>query len=64
MADAALKSGDERNKAWADINKMIVEQAPGIPYTWDDSFNLESKNVNAVMNGYNTTWDLSFSSLK
>jgi len=64
MADAALKAGDERNKAWADINKMIVEQAPGIPYTWDDSFNLESKNVNAVMNGYNTTWDLSFSSLK
>ena len=47
MAEAALTSGDERNQAWADINKMIVEQAPGIPYVWDDSYQLQSKDMNA-----------------
>jgi peptide/nickel transport system substrate-binding protein len=64
MEEAALVTGEDRNQAWADINKQIVAQAPGIPYSWDDSFNLQSKDVNGVMNGYNTTWDLSFSSLK
>ena len=43
---------------------MIVEQAPGIPYIWDDSFQLESKDMNAVMSGYTTTWDLCFTSVK
>jgi peptide/nickel transport system substrate-binding protein len=65
MKEAALLPiGDERNQKWADINKMIVEQAPGIPYVWDDSFQTMSKDINGVMNGYYTTWDLSFSSLK
>jgi peptide/nickel transport system substrate-binding protein len=64
MKEAALTTGDERNQAWADINKQIVEQAPGIPYVWDDSFNLASPDVAAVTNGYSTTWDLNFTSLK
>jgi peptide/nickel transport system substrate-binding protein len=64
MADAALKNGEERYKAWADVNKMIVAQAPGIPYSWDDSFQLESTDVKGIMDPYNTTWSLSFTSLK
>ncbi|HVL97329.1 MAG TPA: ABC transporter substrate-binding protein [Solirubrobacteraceae bacterium] len=65
MKEAALlPQGDERNQAWAEINKQIVAQAPGIPYVWDDSFQLASRDLNAVMNGYYTTWDLSFSSVK
>ena len=64
MAKAALTSGADRNQAWADVNKLIVADAPGIPYIWDTSFQLESPDVNGVMNGYYTTWDLSFSSLK
>jgi peptide/nickel transport system substrate-binding protein len=64
MADAALKQGEDRYKAWANVNKMIVAQAPGIPYSWDASFQLESKDVQSVMDPYNTTWSLSFTSLK
>jgi len=64
MAQAALKSGGERNQAWADVNKLVVGQAPGVPYIWDDSFQIQSQDMNAVMNGYYTTWDLSFSSIK
>ena len=64
MAKAALTAGDERNQAWADINKMIVGQAPAIPFIWDNSYQLESKDMNAVMSAYTTTWDLSFTSVK
>jgi peptide/nickel transport system substrate-binding protein len=65
MKQAALDPiGSKRNQDWANINKMIVADAPGIPYVWDNSFQLESKDVQGVMNGYYTTWDLSFSSVK
>ncbi len=65
MTEAAtIPAGPERNQAWAEINRRIVGQAPGIPYAWDDSFQLASKDVQGVMNGYTTTWDLAFSSLK
>jgi ABC-type transport system substrate-binding protein len=65
MDEASLiPAGPERSKAWAEINHKIVARAPGIPYSWDDSFQLASKDVQAVMNGYTTTWDLSYSFLK
>jgi peptide/nickel transport system substrate-binding protein len=64
MAKAALTAGAARNKAWADINHMIVADAPGIPYVWDKSYQLSSKDLAAVANGYYTTWDLSFTSMK
>jgi peptide/nickel transport system substrate-binding protein len=61
---STIPAGPERNQAWAEINRMIVAEAPGIPYSWDDSFSLASKDVQAVMNGYTTVWDFAFSSLK
>jgi peptide/nickel transport system substrate-binding protein len=65
IKDAAqIPAGDERNRAFADVNKMVVEQAIGVPYSWDDSFQVASKDVQGVMNGYTTTWDLSFSFVK
>lgn len=65
MKDAAvIPLGDERNKAWAEVNKQIVGQATGIPYVWDDSISISSKDLKMVINGYYTTPDLSFTSLK
>ena len=65
MTKASLiPAGAKRNQAWADINRMIVAQAPAIPYSWDDSFQLASKDIQGVMNGYTTTWDLAFSSVR
>jgi ABC-type transport system substrate-binding protein len=61
---ATIPAGPERNKAWAEINKKVVSDAPGIPYSWDDSFSLASKDVQGVMNGYTTVWDFAYSSLK
>jgi peptide/nickel transport system substrate-binding protein len=65
MKDAAtVPAGPERNQAWADINKMIVEQAVAVPYVWDDNINLWSPDVQGVMNAYFASPDLSFTSMK
>jgi peptide/nickel transport system substrate-binding protein len=61
---ALVPAGPDRNKAFADINKMIVEQAVGIPYVWDDNVNLWSKDVQGVMNGYFAGPDLNYSFIK
>jgi len=65
MTKASLvEAGPDRNQAWADINKMIVEQAIGIPYVWDDNINLWSKDVDGAMNAYFSGPDFSFTTLK
>ena len=65
MTKAALvEAGPERNQAWADINKMIVEQAVAIPYMWDDNVTLWSKDVDGAMNAYFAGPDFSFTTLK
>jgi peptide/nickel transport system substrate-binding protein len=56
--------GVDRNKAWAKINHMIAEQAPALPYIWDKSASVGSKNVVQVINTYSTAHDLSYTSLK
>ena len=54
----------ERATAWAAVNKMIMEQAPSIPYMWDYQAVVASPNVRGVQSGYSTTWDWSFTSLR
>jgi peptide/nickel transport system substrate-binding protein len=68
--NAAMKAastapiGPERNKAWAKIGHMIAADAPAIPWIWDKTALVASKDVNGVANGYYTTHDLNFTSLK
>lgn len=64
MKAAALLDGEERLKAWAEIDKMITGDAAAVPFVWDKTTLIRSKNVNAVANGYYTAWDFSFTSLK
>jgi peptide/nickel transport system substrate-binding protein len=61
---ALIPTGPDRNKAFADINKMIVEQAVAIPYVWDDNVNLWSKDVQSVMNAYYAGPDLNYTFIK
>jgi peptide/nickel transport system substrate-binding protein len=63
-AAALVPVGPERNKAWARINHMIAEQAPAIPFIWDKTAAVQSKDVVGVASGYYTTHDLTFTSLK
>jgi peptide/nickel transport system substrate-binding protein len=64
MNKAALLEGDARLQAWADIDKMIVQDAAGIPFIWDKTTLVRSKNVNGVANPYIALWDLSYTSIK
>ena len=64
MNKAALLEGDARLQAWANIDKMIIQDAAGIPFIWDKTTLVRSKNINGVANPYIALWDLSFTSVK
>jgi peptide/nickel transport system substrate-binding protein len=53
-----------RNKAWGDVDKLVTAQVPGVLWLWDKQPNLESSNVNGVINKSLATWDFSYTSLK
>ena len=61
---ATIVDLEDRAKAWGEIDKMIVAQAPAIPWVWDDNANIKSKNVNGEINKFTAQYDLSFSSIK
>jgi peptide/nickel transport system substrate-binding protein len=61
---STIPVGTARNVAWAKINHMIAEQAPAIPWIWDKTALVNSSDVIAVANGYYTTHDLSYTSIK
>jgi peptide/nickel transport system substrate-binding protein len=63
-AASTVPVGPERNQAWAKINHMIAEQAPAIPWIWDKSAFVASKDVNLVGNGYFAGQDLNYTSIK
>ncbi len=66
MEKAKLLIGQEpREKAWAAIDRELVEQAAAIPFDWDKEPNIEAKNVRGVGDVWNTgQWDYSFTSLQ
>ncbi|HEX8974935.1 MAG TPA: ABC transporter substrate-binding protein [Solirubrobacteraceae bacterium] len=54
-----------RAQAWANVDKMLVDDAAAIPETFENQPNIESKNVAGVNMLWNEgTWDFSFTSLK
>jgi peptide/nickel transport system substrate-binding protein len=64
MNEAALIGDiDERAQAWGDLDTQVMEQAPAIPYVWDDQGNVRSENVLGVINLSNGQWDIAYTSL-
>jgi peptide/nickel transport system substrate-binding protein len=59
-----LTDPKERAAAWGEADRMITENAPGVPGLWDKWPNIRSANVNGVVNLWNTSWDLNFTSIK
>ena len=64
MDKAAALQGEARLKAWANIDKMITSQAPAVPFDWDKTTIIWSKDVNGVGNEYYDTADFAFTSFK
>jgi peptide/nickel transport system substrate-binding protein len=54
----------KRDAAWGAVDKKVTDLAPGIPWLWDKQPVLHSKDVNAVVNVAQATWDLSSTSIK
>ena len=63
-AAALLPPGSERSKAFAKIDNDITALAPAVPWLWDKTPLIESKDVQGVADNYSTVWHLSFTSLK
>jgi peptide/nickel transport system substrate-binding protein len=64
MDKAAGQSGDDRLKAWAGVDRQITEQAPAVPFVWDTTTVLASKDVRGVANAFYGNWDLTRTSLR
>jgi ABC-type transport system substrate-binding protein len=66
MDKASTLQGDARSKAWAEIDKMITADAPAVPFDWDKTTLIWSKDVNGVGNQYYSAngLDYSYTSLK
>jgi peptide/nickel transport system substrate-binding protein len=61
---AVLPVGKQRSEAWAKINHMVMEQAPGVPFMWDKTAIVFSKDVQGVINDYTTGTDFTYTSFK
>ena len=63
MKSAALITNPAaRAQAWANIDKMLVNQAVAVPEEFDNQPNIESKDVAGVNELWNEgDWDLSWS---
>src|SRR5918995_1570447 len=64
IEEATLVSDpEERAEAWGEVDRMVTEQAPAIPYVWDNQPSVASGNVNLVTNLFNGQADLNFTSI-
>jgi peptide/nickel transport system substrate-binding protein len=59
---AAITDQTARYQAFANADKMIVDDAAAIPEIWSDNALLEGSKVKGVLDPWNDDWNLSFSS--
>jgi peptide/nickel transport system substrate-binding protein len=59
-----VENEDERAQAWADVNRLVSEQAPAVPWMWEHFPLVQSANVAGVVNLNNSSWDINYTSLK
>ena len=55
---------NERAQAWGKIDQQLMEKGAAIPWLWDKQPNINSKDVNAVLNEFTSNWDLNYTGLK
>jgi peptide/nickel transport system substrate-binding protein len=61
---AMMTNPAARAQAWANVDKMLVEEAVAAPEEFDNQPNIRSRDVQGVNQLWNVgTWDLSFTSL-
>jgi peptide/nickel transport system substrate-binding protein len=63
-AAKTLTDPNQIAQAWADIDKQITSLAPAVMWIWDKTPNIESSNVQGVIDADNGIWALPYTSLK
>jgi hypothetical protein len=54
-----------RARAWANIDRMLVDRAVAIPWQFSKATHLESKDVRGINDLWNAgAWDYAYTSLK
>jgi peptide/nickel transport system substrate-binding protein len=53
-----------RAEAYGQLDRDLTELAVVIPWLWDNQVNIKSSDVNGVVNAFNSTYDLNFTSLE
>ena len=61
---AEIAPADQRPAAWGEIDKQVTATAAAIPWLWDKTPLIQSKNVNGVVAENTSQWDLAWTSLK
>jgi len=61
---AEIAPAEQRPAAWGEIDKQVTATAASIPWLWDKTPLIMSKNVNGVVAENNSQWDISSTSLK
>ena len=54
----------KRAEGYAAVDKIVTDGAYLIPWLWDNQINFASKDVKGVRNNFNSSWDMTYSSLK
>ena len=60
----ALTDPRARAKAYGELDRDITELAPVVPWLWDNQVNIRSSDVKGVVNAFNATYDLNFTSIE
>ena len=55
---------DARGAAWGAVDKMVMAKGVVVPWVWDNTPLLRSKNVVSISNQFTNSWDFSFTYLK
>jgi peptide/nickel transport system substrate-binding protein len=59
---ARITDPAQRRRAWAQVNRMLVMDAPAIPEIWSSNALLKGAHVKGVLDKWNDDWNLSYSS--
>jgi peptide/nickel transport system substrate-binding protein len=65
IADAAaIQDPRERAEAYGKLDRDVTALAPVITWLWDNQVNIRSSDVKGVINAFNSTYDLNFTSIE
>lgn len=57
-------AGEGRAWRWAEVNRAVLQEVPGVPWRWDERALLVARDVRGVANERSGAWDLAATALE